>query len=503
MPSFLNQMVTHFNLSELQTLCYELNILYDEIAGDTLSDKARELIFYCQRHNKIQELLTQCNQLRPHVSWNRKSLERPEQEQETKRKFFVGHAYDKKQIDDLRDAIKRATTGTAWQPVYADEQGISSHMLSDKIASLIAESEFCLFEISNQARSNFFIELDIALQHGKPVYLMLDKNAPPPSDFEGQALIIYESYRELTNRLKQQFFSRNLTRLLRKYSRHTYHVNSISVRHDQSLIASGSGDQTAILWDLHAKQVKATLKHDSWVGAVAFAPTDPYLTTSDGKGTIRLWDIHQGKLIATQSAHQDPRRTVAFLADGSFLASGGGDQKIVLWRVPGLERALTLEGHGAEVRRVAFSPDSRKLVSCGADGKCLLWSIEEGIFDILLDTPQNLLRSVSYAPDGKTIAAMGSDGLLRIWQEIGLNQWQRQEIQAHEGPAGGLAFHPLSKIVATGGQDKQIHLWAIETKKRLRTIQGHGDSVTCLAFTPNGKWLLSGSRDRTVCLWEI
>jgi hypothetical protein len=64
------QLVKHFDLSELKTLCFELNIDYEAIAGETKPDKSRELVKFAYRTGRIPELLEQCQQSRPLVDWH-------------------------------------------------------------------------------------------------------------------------------------------------------------------------------------------------------------------------------------------------------------------------------------------------------------------------------------------------------------------------------------------------------------------------------------------------
>ena len=44
-------LVRHFNLPELKDLCFELGISYEELPYSTISEFARELILYCERHS--------------------------------------------------------------------------------------------------------------------------------------------------------------------------------------------------------------------------------------------------------------------------------------------------------------------------------------------------------------------------------------------------------------------------------------------------------------------
>ena len=68
-PEFRELLIAHFSLEELKSLCDDLDIDHEEIAGPTKPAKARELIEYCQRHNKATGLHQRCVALRPRVAW--------------------------------------------------------------------------------------------------------------------------------------------------------------------------------------------------------------------------------------------------------------------------------------------------------------------------------------------------------------------------------------------------------------------------------------------------
>jgi hypothetical protein len=59
----------HLNKSELQTLCFDMNVDYDSLNGENKSDKARELVAYFQRRGTIRDLVAKCKELRPKVEW--------------------------------------------------------------------------------------------------------------------------------------------------------------------------------------------------------------------------------------------------------------------------------------------------------------------------------------------------------------------------------------------------------------------------------------------------
>ena len=71
-------LTTAFNMSELQTLCFDLGIDYECLPGRGKADMPRELVAYVKRTGQTTELLTRCRSLRPHIDWpaTRAPLER-------------------------------------------------------------------------------------------------------------------------------------------------------------------------------------------------------------------------------------------------------------------------------------------------------------------------------------------------------------------------------------------------------------------------------------------
>ncbi len=53
----LELLANRFDKEELQTLCFKLEIDFDDLKGEGKEAKARELIYYCQRHGKLDVLI--------------------------------------------------------------------------------------------------------------------------------------------------------------------------------------------------------------------------------------------------------------------------------------------------------------------------------------------------------------------------------------------------------------------------------------------------------------
>ncbi len=64
-----DQIAEYFNAEELADLCFRLGIDFENLPGGTRAARARELIDYCRRHGRLDELVAASRQLRPHVPW--------------------------------------------------------------------------------------------------------------------------------------------------------------------------------------------------------------------------------------------------------------------------------------------------------------------------------------------------------------------------------------------------------------------------------------------------
>ena len=83
-------------------------------------------------------------------------------------------------------------------------------------------------------------------------------------------------------------------------SSHSADINCLAFSHNGLTIASGSNDNTVLLWDARTTKQRLVLKgHKGPIHSVAFSLA-PYILASAGMdGTIQLWDAFTGKRVRT------------------------------------------------------------------------------------------------------------------------------------------------------------------------------------------------------------
>lgn len=63
-------LVSYFNEDELQALCFDLRVDYDDLEGENKTQKTIALIMQMARLDRIDELISLCSELRPNIPWS-------------------------------------------------------------------------------------------------------------------------------------------------------------------------------------------------------------------------------------------------------------------------------------------------------------------------------------------------------------------------------------------------------------------------------------------------
>jgi hypothetical protein len=56
-------------MEEMKDICFEMSIDDENIAGETLLSKSRELVKYCYKQGLLPQLVEICRKSRPHIDW--------------------------------------------------------------------------------------------------------------------------------------------------------------------------------------------------------------------------------------------------------------------------------------------------------------------------------------------------------------------------------------------------------------------------------------------------
>jgi WD40 repeat protein len=315
-------------------------------------------------------------------------------------------------------------------------------------------------------------------------------------------------------------------------------VMSVSISPDGSLLASGGTDNTAKLWDLPSSTPLRTLAKSEGASVLAVSPDGTKLAGGDKDGHVKIWNSAEGKELFQLNGHRGPVTGLAFSGNGQLLISCGKDKTLRFWNPANGQSLGVIGAHTTEVRGLAVSPNNNALYSAGADGSLKFWALPpvasktlgaahaDAVTALALSSDGNsfasgsadksvrlanaangqLIRefkganagveSVALSPNGALIAAGTADKRLLIWQAN-----EGKLLANVSSPAVGIAFHPDSHQLLTGGSDGSLKLWAMPPAPE--RILAHPDAVRAAVVSADGKRLFSGGADKIVRAWNL
>lgn len=287
---------------------------------------------------------------------------------------------------------------------------------------------------------------------------------------------------------------------------HSSWVLAVSWSPDGSTIATGSNDNTVRAWDPKTgKQIGSPMKgHTKWITSLSWEPYhaqkagQPRLASSSKDGTVRIVLVNQQKIDMVLSGHKGSVSCVKWGGTG-FIYTASHDKTIMVWNAADGTRAHTISAHSHWVNHLALSTD---------------FVLRTGFYDHTGKVPNSDEEKISKAKErflkaatiqGQVVERVvsASDDFTMYLIEPSITTKPIARMLGHQKQINHVSFSPDGLLIASSGFDNHTKLWNARDGKFINTLRGHVAPVYQCAFSPDSRLLVTASKDTTLKVWDM
>ncbi len=265
--------------------------------------------------------------------------------------------------------------------------------------------------------------------------------------------------------------------------------------------------------------VRTLSGHTGWVETVDWSPDGRLIASGSADTTARIWEADSGRAIAALNGFRGTVTCVVWSPDSKLLATTSSEpsKTVRIWNRANWQevRAWTpvgTDGNAAAVGCVDWSPDGRQLAING--GTVAIYDVTSGEQTESLQYPYGG-GGTDWSPDGRYIAfgalvptgGAGSSatfgGKLVVWDLAAKGGTGSDKSTVMLDIGGAAAWSPDSQFIAAAEKDHSIQIWDFAARRIVKALFGHSDIVTSIAWSPDGTMIAASSYDRTVEVWDL
>lgn len=285
--------------------------------------------------------------------------------------------------------------------------------------------------------------------------------------------------------------------LLKTITGPTGTVYMLVISPDGKLLVSSGEDRLVRAWSLPDGK---PLELPEPLGSTAkcFSPDGGMLVTGvDSEKSLKIWSVPGFEWLNSLMGHTGTPYEAVFTPDGKLIATSAADNTVRLWSLEDVNVPKTLTGPTDAQFKLAISPDGKMLAACGMDKTVWMWSLPDGTPLKPLTGHADIVFSLWFSPDSKMLLS-GASNETRLWSLPDGKLLTTIKATSSFFPA----ITSDGKLMACV-DGSNITLWSLPDGKLVKTLKGHTDTITFISLSPDDVTLASGGKDKSVKLWSI
>ncbi|XP_055363996.1 protein FAN isoform X2 [Betta splendens] len=263
-----------------------------------------------------------------------------------------------------------------------------------------------------------------------------------------------------------KMFSRELKDFQRSMSFSNMALSSCLMLADGKTVACSSWDNNVYFYSVpYGRRQDTLMGHDDAVSEIRWF--DDRLFTASWDSTVKVWQCasdgssshkrSEFQLLA-ELEHDAGVNTISLNPAGTLLVSGCKDGAVSIWDTSTHKVLQQIRCHTGTVHHTAFSPDSRHILSVAADSCMKVIDVQTGMMISHVKAEE---EQRCFYWDGNSVLCGGQSGDLLLWDLLSSTVTKR--IPAHSGAVTAMWMNDLCTTVITGGEDRQMILWKLQS----------------------------------------
>ncbi|KAG2070974.1 WD40 repeat-like protein [Suillus decipiens] len=251
--------------------------------------------------------------------------------------------------------------------------------------------------------------------------------------------------------------------MLKKMEQHCSHVWALVVSRHGNLIASGGANGELVAWDGTTGEplTKVIKVHTDWILSLDFSLDDEILATGSYDSTARLWNTKTWQEQGNSIQCGDLVYCVRYSPSGEHLAIAT-KSNIQIWKHGTRECVAKFQAATNGVNfSLTWTPNGTRILSVGQGGDCAIreWhsSTWQRVGD-LWEGHSSGIRAIALNSYGTLVASASEDNHVRLWR---LSDRQTIAIFKHSDQVHCVIFSADGRHIFSGGNDRKISKWQV------------------------------------------
>ena len=235
--------------------------------------------------------------------------------------------------------------------------------------------------------------------------------------------------------------------------------------------------------------------HDGAVSGLSLSGDGRLIVTTSNDRTLRIWE--RESLKDAGAIYMDDGPATSLSVRNNRALTTHADGSTVIWDLDTRQRLYRFKRNDASVWAATFAGSEDRVASAGHDWTVALWeTASESAPARLFEGHESAVQALASDASGRWLASGGADKTVKLW-DLETRQIKRT-YRNHSDFVSALAVSPDSNLVAAASLDGSIKLWSTTSSRPQRTYTAHKARVTSIAFSANGELLVSAAEDGTV-----